>query len=157
MFKTEILRLFFTFLILIILGELNMEGQVPEHQLPDLRGNAIEKFKEKEFSSAETDFRKLMRLFPDDPMYRYYAGICKLEMNEDLEHAVELLYFASTRGVPEDVSYYLGEAYRKLYDFEKAKRELLTSSTSVAFSEYVFSPTSSNLSFPESILSLINS
>jgi hypothetical protein len=53
-------------------------------------------------------------------MFRYYTGVCKVEQNKDLEEAAELLVFASARGVPDDVYYYLGEANRKLYDFKKA-------------------------------------
>jgi hypothetical protein len=102
-----------------------LSGQVPEHEIPALKERAVENFEAGAYAAAMPDFMKLIRQFPRDPLYRYYAGICKVELNRDLEEAAELLYFASTRGVPEDVFYYLGEAYRKLYDFEKAKRNFI--------------------------------
>lgn len=79
-------------------------------------------FDEGDFEEAMPVFEKLMQQFPQDPMYRYYLGVSQVQLNHQLEGAVELLYFASRRGVPEDVYYYMAEAYRKLYDFEKAKK-----------------------------------
>lgn len=114
-------------LVLFALFMLNgtLQAQIPEHKIPAVKAKAMEDFQEGYYSFAEGSFEKLMRQFPRDPIYRYYTGICKVLQNKDLEEAAELLYFASTRGVPEDVYYYLGEAYRKLYDFERAKKNYL--------------------------------
>ncbi|MFC2080128.1 hypothetical protein ACFLRQ_01500 [Bacteroidota bacterium] len=122
MLKTEFIRIFFAYSILLVLSMASLNGQVSEHELPALRKKALEKYDAGEYLLAEADFMRLLRQFPGDPMYRYYTGICKVEANKDLEEAIELLHFASSRGVPVDVSYYLGEAYRKLYDFDKAKK-----------------------------------
>jgi len=125
MFRTIIAPFFIAAIAFSLAGTVQLSGQVPEHDLPVVKERAAGNFEAGAYADAMPDFMKLIRQFPRDPMYRYYAGICKVELNRDLEEAAELLYFASTRGVPEDVFYYLGEAYRKLYDFEKAKRNFV--------------------------------
>lgn len=125
MFRTLFAPVFFAAIAISLLGTVQLSGQVPEHEIPAVKERAVENFEAGAYAAAMPDFMKLIRQFPRDPLYRYYAGICKVELNRDLDEAAELLYFASTRGVPEDVFYYLGEAYRKLYDFEKARRNFI--------------------------------
>lgn len=121
MFKTVFIRSFLLIGLVHLSGNFMLQAQIPPDELPSLKKRAIENFEKGEYSAAEYDFSKLIKQFPSNPLYRYYSGICKIERNRDLEEAVELLHFASTRGVPEDVYYYLGEAYRMLYDFKRAK------------------------------------
>ncbi|MDF1571056.1 MAG: tetratricopeptide repeat protein [Bacteroidales bacterium] len=122
MFRTPNPRYFIPLFLVFFLISPRLTGQVPEHEVPELKQQAMTNFEEGDYASAGSAFTKLIRQFPRDAMYRYYAGICNVEQGTDLETAVELLYYASTRGVPEDVYYYLGEAYRKMYDFERAKK-----------------------------------
>jgi|GEM_PF-926923 len=122
MFRTSNSRYFIPLFLLFFLINPRLSGQVPEHEVPELKQQAMTYFEEGDYASAGTAFTKLIRQFPRDAMYRYYAGICNVERGAELDTAVELLYYASTRGVPEDVYYYLGEAYRKMYDFERAKK-----------------------------------
>lgn len=122
MFRTFSFRILIAFFFVLSLSGSGSYAQIPEHELPALKKQSLDDFQAGNFGAAEPNFEKLMKQFPRDPMYRYYAGICKIEQNKDLEEAAELLVFSSSRGVPEDVYYYLGEAYRKLYDFEKAKK-----------------------------------
>lgn len=67
-------------------------------------------------------FRKLIEVEPADPLHPYHAGICLVELNEDLDDAIELLFGASNKGVPADVNYYLGLAYHRNYNFSEAKK-----------------------------------
>jgi hypothetical protein len=122
MFRTEKMRLVFIIATISFLSLACLNGQVPEHTLPALKQRAMERFEAGEFSLALSDFTKLSAQYPKDPLFRYYSGICRVELNRDLETAEELLVYASSRGVPEDVFFYLAEAARKSYDFEKAKR-----------------------------------
>lgn len=122
MFRTSNPRYFIPLFLVFFLINPRLSGQVPEHEVPELKQQAMAWFEEGDYARAENAFTKLIRQFPRDAMYRYYAGICNVERGAELETAVELLYYASTRGVPEDVYYYLGEAYRKMYDFERAKK-----------------------------------
>lgn len=126
MFRTTIPRYFIPLFLLLILQGPGLSGQVLEHEVPELKQRAARYFQEGNYESAGAAYAQLIRQYPRDAMYRYYAGICNVERGRELETAVELLYFASTRGVPEDVYYYLGEAYRKMYDFERAKKYYIT-------------------------------
>lgn len=125
MFRIRYTHCFFS--ILLIMGSVvnGVIGQIQEHEVPGIRKQAMEKFEVGDFAAAEYYFNKLSDRFPGDPLYRYYRGICKVEQNDDLKGAVELLYFAASRGVPEDVLYYMGEAHRKMYDFKKAREYYL--------------------------------
>jgi hypothetical protein len=125
MFRTVFSPLFIAAIAISLFGAVQLSGQVPEHDLPAIKERAVSNFEAGAYAAAMPDFMKLIRQFPRDPLYRYYAGICKVELNRDLEEAAELLYFASSRGVPKDVYFYLGEAYRKMYDFEKARRNFI--------------------------------
>lgn len=125
MFRTVVSRLYLLILAGSFILVTPLNAQINEHEIPDVKSRAMERFKAEEYDLAEADFRLLMEQFSRDPMYRYYTGICLVEQNQDLEEAMELLQFASTRGVPEDVYYYLGEASRKMYDFEKARQYYL--------------------------------
>lgn len=125
MFRTEIIRLLFVIPLVFLTPDHVLYGQVAEHDLPAVKARAMDRFESGEYALAAPDMARLSRQFPKDPMYRYYLGVCKVEMDQDLEEAVEMLWFASARGVPADVHYYLGEAYRKLYDFMKAKDQYI--------------------------------
>ena len=48
-----------------------------------------------------------------------------VELDMDYEEAIEMLQFSSSRGVPDDVFYFMGEAYRKSYNFQKSKQYFL--------------------------------
>lgn len=118
-FRAAILALLVAFSPAILHAQNSTAGK------QEIRERALERFSNADFEYALADFRSLMRDFPRDPLYRYYSGICLVKLNRDLKDAVELLYYASDRGVPEDVYYYLGEAYRKMYDFDNAKKFFL--------------------------------
>lgn len=125
MFRTIIAPFFIAAIAISLSGTVQLSGQVPAHKIPEVKERALQNFEAGAYAAAVPGFMDLIKQYPRDPMYRYYAGICKVEMNRDLDEAAELLHFASTRGVPEDVFYYLGEAYRRLYDFEKSKRNFI--------------------------------
>jgi len=122
MFARKSLRGLISLVLLQVFFGLQVFGQIPEHELPGFKSAVMKSYEAGDYKDAVAGFNKLMDQFPKDAMYRYYAGVSMVKMDRDLEKAAELLYFASSRGVPVDVYYYLGEAYRRLYDFEKAKK-----------------------------------
>lgn len=122
MFKGKYPYIIIAFLLIFAGGVLRSEAQNSDTTDPGLKERALERFDSKEYDLAMSDYRILMDKFPRDPMYKYYCGVCMVELNLDYEEAVEMLHFSSSRGVPRDVYYYLGEAYRRMYDFKKAKQ-----------------------------------
>ena len=57
---------------------------------------------------------------PGNGMVSYYAGRCLLELNQDMDEAIELLYGATLKQVPGDAVFYLGMAYHLDYNFKEA-------------------------------------
>ncbi|HER08846.1 MAG TPA: hypothetical protein ENO20_08060, partial [Bacteroides sp.] len=108
--------------LMICLIQPTLSGQDPRMNDQEIRSRSITAFQKGEYGKALEDFRVLMDRYPAEALYRYYAGVCMVELNTDLDEAVELLYYASSRGVPANVHYYLGSAYHRLYDFREAEK-----------------------------------
>lgn len=87
-----------------------------------MREMALASFEKGDYHSALSAYRKLMELGQGEALHGYYAGRCLVELNEDLEDAIELLYKASKQNVPKDVTFYLGLAYHRFYNFQEARK-----------------------------------
>lgn len=74
----------------------------------------------KNYEDALPYFQSMLELYPKDPTYNYYYGICLLFAEQNLDKSVKHLRFASVRNVPADVYFYIGLAYLKKYQFEDA-------------------------------------
>ncbi len=81
---------------------------------------AIKLFDEKEYSEALPIFKRLTTLFPKDPRYQYYAGVCMVQSNTNLDKAIEHLTLAAEKTVPRNVYFFLGKALLYQYKFDKA-------------------------------------
>lgn len=66
-------------------------------------------------------YLKLIDKYPNEPFYRYRAGICYLYKTDEKEKAIEMLDKVETQNpkLP-DLNYYLGRAYHINYKFEQA-------------------------------------
>ncbi len=80
----------------------------------------ITEFEEGHYREALAGFLELKQSQPDNIMNFYYTGRCLVELNEDLDDAIEYLYSASKRGAPADADFYLGKAYHRNYNFPEA-------------------------------------
>lgn len=72
------------------------------------------------YADAYHYFKQILRIYPKDPVYNYYAGRCLLFLDKSPSVAIKYLRFASTKEVPDDVYFYLGLAYLRNYEFKKA-------------------------------------
>ena len=63
----------------------------------------------------------MLELDKQDPLFSYYVGRCLVELNEDLDEAIELLYMASKQSINADAIFYLGRAYHLSYNFQDAR------------------------------------
>lgn len=104
-------RLFSTSLILVLslCFGLSVRGQLAD-------------FEEGNYRQALAGFLELQKSQPGNVLNYYYAGRCLVELNEDIDDAIEYLYSASRRGAPADATYYLGRAYHLDYNFSEAKK-----------------------------------
>lgn len=97
------------------------QGQEQAQDIDRLQHQSVEKFQVGDYEGALEGFRLLRDINPANPLYAYYAGICMVKLNRDVEEAIELLYGAALRDVPANVHYYLGLAYQRIYEFRKAQ------------------------------------
>ncbi|HEY4788799.1 MAG TPA: hypothetical protein VIH57_22260, partial [Bacteroidales bacterium] len=81
---------------------------------------ALQLFQEGKYTEALPIYKRLITLFPKDPRYQYYEGVCMVETNTNLTKAIDYLKFAADKSVPRDVYFFLGKAYHYLYRFDEA-------------------------------------
>ena len=86
----------------------------------ELEDNAYELFFEKEFNEALPIFSQLLSLYPKKADYNYGYGACLVEVNKELNKAIQYLKYASDKSSNPVINYYLGVAYHQSYDFNKA-------------------------------------
>jgi tetratricopeptide (TPR) repeat protein len=122
MFKPTVRTFFCLAGILLLITGSPLFGQDAVLNLQQVQSEAMNKLEGGDYRSALSGFRKLMDAEPDNALYPYYAGICLVELNEDLDDAIEYLYGASGGGVPSDAKYYLGKAYHRDYNFSDARK-----------------------------------
>ncbi len=108
--------------LLFLLTGFTLSGQDGSRDLPKSQQQSLSSFEEGDFREALSGYRKLMESNPENVSYSYYAGRCLVELNEQLDDAIELLYGASIAGVPHDVNFYLGLAYQRNYNFTDAQK-----------------------------------
>ena len=108
--------------ILLLISGNPLISQDAESNLQQLETRAMKSLNEGDFRSAMPGFRRLMEADPENALHSYHLGICLVELNQDLNDAIEFLYGASKRGVPSDVNYYLGKAYHRNYNFSDARK-----------------------------------
>ena len=76
------------------------------------------------YKEAYEYFKEILILYPKEPIYNYYVGRCLLFLDKEPSRAIRFLRFAATKEVPDDIYYFLGLAYIKNYQFEKAIENL---------------------------------
>ncbi len=110
--------------VVVILLFFNAGSGICQNQsasTPELKTQAKQEFDNGNFSSAYEAYNILLKRYPRDGLFHYYAGISLLEQHKNLPVAIEYLEYASTKSmVPTDVLYYLGKAYRENYQFTES-------------------------------------
>ncbi len=107
--------------ILLFMAGAGLYGQQQSVDIPYVQKASLASFEKGSYRSALHGFRTLIELKGDDPLFSYYAGRCLVELNEDLDEAVEFLYGASRQNAPADAVFYLGRAYHLSYNFQDAR------------------------------------
>ena len=81
---------------------------------------ALENLNNGNYSSAYLTYANLLKDYPKDAHYNYYAGICLYYLNHSNEEAVERLSIAARYDVPLDVYFYLGRLHHNAFRFDEA-------------------------------------
>ena len=121
--RKPVLRVLIYSALMVFIGACpKLHGQENLENAQLLIDGSVTRFERGEYHSALQGFRKLIDQDQGEPLYRYYAGRCLVELNEQLDEAIELLYHASQGNVPKDVTFYLGMAYHRFYNFAEARK-----------------------------------
>ena len=83
-------------------------------QTKPTRQSSLEAFSKGDYEKAYIGFSELLRTYPNDPLYKYYSGVCLVKLNRDPEQALTFLMQAQrssvVRTVPSDALFWLGRA-----------------------------------------------
>lgn len=82
---------------------------------------AIELFENMQYDISAEQFRRLMARFPEDPLYRYYYAACLIELNQEIDVAIELLKSSLNQYPMAEGYYYLGLAYFRQFRWDDAR------------------------------------
>ena len=83
--------------LLLFMAGTGLHGQQHSVDIQEVKETSLASFEQGNFRLALTGFRTLMELDGTDPLYSYYVGRCLVELNEELDEAIELLYGASKK------------------------------------------------------------
>lgn len=83
---------------------------------------AIELFEHKNFEQSAEQFRRLMIRFPGDPLFGFYYAASLIELNEELDVAIELLKNSLGQTQLAEGYYYLGIAYYRQFRWDEARQ-----------------------------------
>ncbi len=89
------------------------------------RQSSLEAFSKGDYELAYREFSELLISYPRDPLYKYYSGVCLVNLKRDPEKAVNLLKEARqsaavVRSIPSDAVFWLGRAQQMAGLFEEA-------------------------------------
>ena len=89
------------------------------------RQSALDAFSGGKYDMAYVQYSELSTLYPKDPLYKYYRGVCLVRLEREPEPAAKLLKesireSAAIRSVPPDARFYLGRALQMSGHFAEA-------------------------------------
>ena len=112
----------FTILAILIVQFAFSQEYVNGKTEQQVEENAFSFFDAEEYQQAMPFYEQLHDVYPYDPEYNYYLGVCKVELNVDLLSAIEHLKVAENKKISNSVYYYLGRAFHMTYQFNSAIR-----------------------------------
>ena len=111
--------LLITLLISQLLTAQSFSGGKTEQQIEE---EAFDFFDAEIYQKAISLYQELINVYPQDPEYNYYLGVCQVELNVQIPQAIKHLKIAFTKDVNSSVPYYLGRAFHMDYQFNSAIR-----------------------------------
>jgi tetratricopeptide (TPR) repeat protein len=113
------------FLLIIVIG-LNFNDVFSQKaQIKPTRQSSFEAFSKGNYELAYNEFTELLLTYSKDPLYKYYSGVCLVNLKRDPEKAEILLQQALqgasvVRTLPSDALLYLGRAQQMGGKYEDA-------------------------------------
>jgi tetratricopeptide (TPR) repeat protein len=103
-------------LLLLAMLIISFSGDIFSQKLQGkpTRQSSLEAFSKGDWEQAYKEFNELLVTYPKDPLYKYYSGVCLINLNRDPGEAVsrlkQALETAAIRALPSDAQFYLGRA-----------------------------------------------
>jgi tetratricopeptide (TPR) repeat protein len=94
--------------------------QAQEMAETGIKTEAQQALAEKNYARALPLFKELLRETPSDPLYQYGTGVCLVNLNQDLELAIQLLRTSTLAMQEPQALFYLGRALHLNYSFDEA-------------------------------------
>ena len=113
------------FLLIIIIGTSFNNLFSQNIQKKATRLSSLEAFSKGNYEQAYNEFSELLLTYSKDPLYKYYSGVCLVNLERDIGKAVSLLEqalqgAANVRTLPSDAVFYLGRAQQMSGNFNEA-------------------------------------
>lgn len=90
------------------------------------RQSASEAFAKGNYEQAFSDYSELLRMYPRDPVYKYYSAACLVKLERNLEEASTLIEQAlgsgSLKSLPDDAVFYLARTRQMQGNFDEAEK-----------------------------------
>ena len=89
------------------------------------RQSAQEAFNKDDYKKAYSEFTELLEVYTRDPLYKYYASVCLINLEQEPEQAETLIKEAiennsAARSIPSDATFYLARALHLNGKFDEA-------------------------------------
>ncbi len=118
----RVISFFLSFIIFILTGTplISQDAVVKS-----TRQSSLEEFSKGDYEKAYNSFSELLTIYPKDPLYKYYSGVCLVKLSRDPEKALTMLNEARSGGsvariVPSDAIYWQGRALQMTGKFNEA-------------------------------------
>ena len=116
---TNIYNKFLPIIVLFLLFCFQVAGQRATRQ------SAQDAFDKGDYKRAYNDFTELLEVYTRDPVYKYYASVSLIKLEQDAEQAETLIkeaieYNTSARSIPSDATFYLARALQMTGNFTEA-------------------------------------
>jgi tetratricopeptide (TPR) repeat protein len=113
------------FLLILAFSTIFMSAYSQNQHKPS-RQSSLEAFSRGDYEKAYNEFSDLLKIYPRDPLYRYYAGVSLVKLGRNASEAESLLSQALQNGgalksLPADAEFYLGRAYQMNGNFNAAE------------------------------------
>jgi tetratricopeptide (TPR) repeat protein len=120
-FKKQIIL--FCILTVIEIPFNNLISQTVQHK--PTRQSSFEAFSQGNYEKAYAEFRELLLIYPKDPLYKYYSGVCLVKLSKNPGEAINLLQQAlqgtgELKTLPSDGLFYLGQAQQMSGKYSEA-------------------------------------
>ncbi len=113
------------YLVIIILSVYFSGDAISQNVNKPSRQSSIEAFSDGKYEEAYRQFTELLRIYPKDPIYKYYSGACLVHLKRNPESATLLLQealkgAAAVRSLPSDALFFLGRSQQMAGKFSEA-------------------------------------